>query len=156
MTCCDSLFALGAPRCILVTWHCWWWQQLAAGLDGPAMCSSTLVHLLQLRNTRAGSYTRLWQLQHLRCCLGKGRGIWKSQKTSVYVKLISNSPRSRGKLLPTSADSMEDVDLRGRLTQGKGDYEIKALDMVLERPEHCDLTVLFRAVPSKFGNCFSA
>lgn len=78
-----------------------------------------------------------------------------SQKTSVHLKLISNSPWSRGKLLPTSADSMEDMDLRHRLTQGKGEYEITVLDMVLERPEHCDLTVFFRAVPSKFGNCFS-
>lgn len=79
-----------------------------------------------------------------------------SQKTSVYLKLISNSPWSQRKLLPTSADSMEDMDLRGRLTQEKGEHEITALDMVLERPEHCDLTVLFRPVPSKFGSFFPA
>lgn len=57
-----------------------------------------------------------------------------SQKTSVYLKLTSNSPWSGGKLLPASANSMEDMGLRGRLTQEKGEYEITALDMVLERP----------------------
>ena len=43
-----------------------------------------------------------------------------------------------------------------RLTQGKGEYEITALDMVLDRPEHHDLTVFFRVVPSEFGDCSSA
>lgn len=46
---------------------------------------------------------------------------------------------------------MEDTDLRGRLTQEKGEYEITALDMVLERLEHGDLTVFFRAVPANLG-----
>lgn len=59
-----------------------------------------------------------------------------SQKTCVHLKLISNSPWSRGKLLPASADSMEDMDLREGLTQEKGEYEIRALDMVLEWLEH--------------------
>jgi len=43
-----------------------------------------------------------------------------------------------------------------RFAQGKGEYEITALDMVLDKPEHHDLTVFFRVVPSKFGDCSSA
>lgn len=43
--------------------------------------------------------------------------------------------------------------LKGILTQGKQQYEITALDMVLDRPEHHDLTVFFRLVPSELLRC---
>lgn len=69
--------------------------------------------------------------------------------------MISNSPQSQGKLLPTSADSTEDT-FRTRFTQGKGEYEMTALDTELYRPEHHDLTMFFRVVPNKFGDCSGA
>lgn len=79
-----------------------------------------------------------------------------SQKTSVYLKKcdFKFSTVTR-KITSPSADSTEDT-FRARLTQGKGEYEMKTLDIELYRPEHHDLTMFFRVVPNTFEDCSSA
>lgn len=79
-----------------------------------------------------------------------------SGKTSVYLKKMDFKFSIVIREITSYFSSLQGRHLRARFTQGKEEYEITALDMVLDRPEHHDLTVLFRVVPSEFGGCTSA